>query len=152
MGFLNSLLSSTQIKNAISIAESFLDTYAFYLDSHTVYKLKRKVVENLKLLDGSSFLTADLEPEHIALVEILETAGELYGYEPYDPFEWTPPYNGLMRLIEDVSLRMEKLGYVTKKQSAQSIAKFEENSNKSSLKNTVKRLNKMGIKHSSQKK
>ena len=57
-----------------------------------------------------------------------------------------------MRIIEDVSLRMEKLGYVTKEQSIESITKIEENNNKSSLKNTVKRLNKMGIKHSSQKK
>ena len=151
MGFLNSLLCSTQIKNAISIAESFLDTHPFYLDTYTSYKLKTMVVENLKLLDGSSFLRADLESEHIALAEILDAAGELYCYVPYDDTKWYPSYNALMRLIEDVLLRMEKLGYVTKEQSIKSITKIEENHNKSSLKNTVKMLNKRGIKHSSQK-
>ncbi len=116
MGFLNSLFSSTQIKNAISIVESFLDDY----DSFAGYKIKLKAIERLQAMDGDKDLW-DLESEHIALLAILWASSDWYIYQPTilasAKGEPLPPYQDLKRLIDSVLLRMEKLDYMTKNES-----------------------------------
>ena len=140
MGFFNSLMSSKQVKNAISIAESFLDNF----DTEAGYQVKRRVVDNLKHLDGTEILI-NLESEHLALTVILKTAGDMYAYVPYDPFETSPPYAGLMRLIEVVSERMQKLGYMTKTRSEETISRIESDLDKHVLAKTTWMINEVGL-------